>query len=52
MYRQRPWLLPGRAEGKVCGIDQRESTLRGIWKNPQQRETVVDGTGLEDWARL
>jgi hypothetical protein len=31
-------------EGKVCMVDRKKRTSRGIWKNPEQREGTANYT--------
>lgn len=37
-------------KGKIFIVAIRESTAKGIWKSPGQREKEVDGTWPADWT--
>lgn len=42
VYELMTWMLYGMVKGKVCVVDVRERTDRGVWKGPEHREKVVD----------
>ena len=37
-------------KGKDFIVNMRQRTARGIWKSPEQRETVVDWLWSTDWT--
>lgn len=48
VIQMRTSLLLGVVEEKVFSVEMRERSDSGIWKSPEQREKVVDGTQPAD----